>query len=51
MNFLELTGVKDRWIHVEGCSAKTGEGLEGGLSKLLEKVNPGMPAPGMPPRT
>ena len=23
---LDLTGVKDRWIHVQACSAKTGEG-------------------------
>ena len=40
MEFLELTARKDRWIHVEGCSAKTGDGLETGLQKLLAKVQP-----------
>jgi len=36
MQTLELQNKKDRWIHVEACSAKTGEGLETGLAKLME---------------
>lgn len=36
---LDVTSVKDRWIHVEGCSAKTGDGLNEGITKLLEQVN------------
>ncbi|KAL1521138.1 hypothetical protein AB1Y20_022692 [Prymnesium parvum] len=36
MEALDLKGEKSRWVHVEGCSAKTGEGLEAGLSKLME---------------
>jgi len=35
MEALELTALKDRWVHVEACSAKTGEGLESGMSKLM----------------
>jgi ADP-ribosylation factor-like protein 3 len=37
MQELELTTYKDRWIHVEACSAKTGEGLEAGMQKLMEQ--------------
>jgi len=37
MKELELSHVKDRWIHVAACSAKTGEGLEDGLKKLMEE--------------
>jgi len=36
MKELDITGEKGRWIHVHGCSAKTGEGLEDGLAKLME---------------
>ena len=39
MEFLEVTGIKDRWIHVEGCSAKTGEGREGGIEKMIKNIN------------
>jgi len=39
MEELEVTAVKDRWIHIEACSAKTGEGLEAGIGKLIEQVN------------
>ena len=28
---------KDRWVHVEACSAKTGDGLEQGMQKLMEQ--------------
>ena len=35
---LELRAVKDRWIHIEACSAKTGDGLEAGLAKLIENA-------------
>jgi len=35
MGALELTEMKDRWIHVEACSAKTGDGLEAGMQKLM----------------
>ena len=35
---LELSTVKDRWIHVQACSAKTGDGLEDGLNMLMTKV-------------
>jgi len=40
MEFLELTSKKDRWVHIEGCSAKTGDGLETGISKLISQVKP-----------
>jgi len=36
MTGLELTDYKDRWVHVEACSAKTGAGLETGMTKLIE---------------
>ena len=39
MEALELTSLKGRWIHVEGCSAKTGEKLSEGLEKLTEQIN------------
>lgn len=39
MEALELTSFKDRWVHVEACSAKTGEGLESGMSKLMAAKN------------
>jgi len=35
MGELELTTFKDRSISVAACSAKLGEGLEEGLSKLI----------------
>jgi len=45
MKELELTNAKERWIHVEACSAKTGEGLEAGLAKLMaQKIKPPCPA-------
>jgi len=34
MKELDLTGQKTRWVHIQACSAKTGEGLEDGLAKL-----------------
>jgi len=37
MEHLELTQEKSRWIHIEGCSAKTGDNLEMGITTLLEK--------------
>jgi len=40
MKDLELTHFKDRWIHIEACSAKTGEGLESGIEKLVKQVHP-----------
>jgi len=39
MQELDMTQYKDRWVHVEGCSAKTGEGLDKGLQKLIEEKN------------
>ena len=36
MKELEMTAFKDRWIHVQPCSAKTGENLQEGISKLIE---------------
>jgi len=36
---LDLTGVKDRWIHVQACSAKTGEGLSEGMEKLIQQTS------------
>ncbi len=38
MKELELTTCKDRWTHVQACSAKTGEGLQEGIKALLEQV-------------
>mmetsp|Transcript_20290 Transcript_20290/g.67161 ORF Transcript_20290/g.67161 Transcript_20290/m.67161 type:complete len:92 (-) Transcript_20290:300-575(-) len=35
MKELELTSLKDRWVHVQACSAKTGSGLEDGLTELM----------------
>jgi len=35
MDSLDIKGDKSRWVHVEGCSAKTGEGLDAGLAKLM----------------
>jgi len=35
MKELELTTFKDRWISVQACSAKTGDGLEEGMAKLM----------------
>ena len=34
-----MTAEKSRFVHVQACSAKTGEGLEDGLAKLVEAVN------------
>jgi len=39
MSELELTSQKDRFVHVQACSAKTGEGLEDGIKELLKNVN------------
>merc|ERR1712048_1063140 len=33
---LDVSSLKKGWIHVQACSAKTGEGLEEGLLKLME---------------
>lgn len=37
MKELELTSITDRWVHIEACSAKTGEGLESGMQKLMDQ--------------
>ena len=37
MQEMDLVQFKDRWVHVEACSAKTGEGLEQGMAKLMEQ--------------
>jgi len=34
---MDLVQFKDRWVHVEACSAKTGDGLEQGMQKLMEQ--------------
>ena len=39
MEALELTLEKSRWVHVQACSAKTGEGLEDGVKLLVEQQN------------
>jgi len=39
MEALELQQVKDRWIHIEACSAKTGASLEDGLKKLIAQID------------
>ena len=36
MAALELSGYKDREVHVQSCSAKTGDGLEDGIKWLVE---------------
>jgi len=36
---LDTTQYKDRWIHVQACSAKTGENLEDGVAKLIQQCN------------
>jgi len=41
MTGLELTKCKDRWVHVQACSAKTGEGLEEGMAMLMKEKNKG----------
>ena len=39
MTDLDLAGKKSgRWVEVHTCSAKTGEGLEEGLAKLIEET-------------
>jgi len=38
MENLELTDHKSRWVHVQACSAKTGEGLEDGVKLLVEQA-------------
>jgi len=38
MKELELTTYTDRWVSIEACSAKTGAGLEEGMTKLMTKV-------------
>ena len=35
MKELDLDQIHDRWVHVQSCSAKTGEGLEEGMRKLM----------------
>jgi len=37
MKELDISAEKGRWIHVAACSAKTGEGLEDGMAKLMEE--------------
>ena len=37
MKELELTAITDRCVHVEACSAKTGDGLETGMQKLMDQ--------------
>merc|ERR1719181_2755847 len=39
MEFLEMTSEKSRWVHVQACSAKTGDGLEDGIKILIEQMN------------
>jgi len=38
MTSLELSNFKDRWVHIQACSAKTGDGLEDGIKLLMEKT-------------
>ena len=38
MKELDLTSDKTRWTHIQACSAKTGEGLQEGISMLLENI-------------
>jgi len=38
MKELELTDKKDRFVHVEACSAKTGEGLQTGMETLMAQI-------------
>jgi len=38
MKELELTSETSRWVHVEACSAKTGEKLLEGIGKLIKQV-------------
>jgi len=38
MDSLDLTNEKSRYVHVEACSAKTGEGLESGIKKLVAEA-------------
>ncbi|EOD09306.1 ARL3b, ARF-like GTPase, partial [Emiliania huxleyi CCMP1516] len=35
MKSLEITAIKDRWVHIQACSAKTGDGLDNGFEALL----------------
>jgi ADP-ribosylation factor-like protein 3 len=37
MEELDVTAIKDRWVHVQACSAKTGEGLEDGMALLMKQ--------------
>ena len=39
MDELELDRFKDRWVHLQACSAKTGEGLDEGMKKLVQRKN------------
>jgi len=39
MKELETSTYKDRWIHVQACSAKTGDGLEKGMGLLVQQTN------------
>lgn len=38
MTALEVTSDKKRWVHIQACSAKTKEGLDSGIEKLLDAV-------------
>ena len=40
MKELELTAITDRWIHIEACSAKTGEGLEASVQAARSALAP-----------
>ena len=39
MEELDVSTIKTRWVHVQGCSAKTGEGLEDGVLKLQKHLD------------
>ncbi|EKX50006.1 hypothetical protein GUITHDRAFT_85562 [Guillardia theta CCMP2712] len=36
---LGLTNIRDRAWHIQPCSAKTGEGLQGGMEWLVKNIN------------
>mmetsp|Transcript_81647 Transcript_81647/g.162453 ORF Transcript_81647/g.162453 Transcript_81647/m.162453 type:complete len:183 (-) Transcript_81647:581-1129(-) len=37
---LDISEYRNRWIHVQGCSAKTGQDLQEGVTKLITQVKP-----------
>ena len=39
MEELDVSTIKTRWVHVQGCSAKTGEGIEDGVLKLQKHLD------------